>query len=355
MKLLVRLLSGVCFVLVLGITGLALLANRYGWPIYLELFSHFQLQYFVGTSLLAALLLLLRRVRLGLIALFCCALLSAQVVTWYVPPGWTGTAGNYRVLIANLNVKNSDAARVLALTEQEKPDLALFMEVNGPMAEQLEGLKTTLPYSSNQSVTPHPGMVIYSKDPLSNVEVKLFGTERSQNLVGQLQVAGQVFSLVAAHPLPPVRTQIFHARNRLLDEMGQYVRSQSNPVILIGDLNTSMWSPYYRYLEYQTGLKNARDGHGIWPTWPTQGTYFNWPRFSDPLMKLVQIPIDHCLVSPTLAVTGFQTGMETGSDHLPVIVDLRLGSAVVEGSQQNQTRPNADGNGLGPTGDAELS
>ena len=325
-KQLSHIFSGLCLVLVVGITGLAVLAHRFGWPMYLELFSHFQLQYFVVTSLLAALLLLLRRVRLALVALFCCAVLSAPVVTWYVPENWAGVAGNYRVLVANLNVKNSNATQTLALVDQEQPDLALFMEVNDTMAGQLAVLNTSLPYVSSQSVAAHPGMVIYSKHPLNQVEVKLFGTDNSKNLVAQLQVAGQVFSLVAAHPLPPVRTALFHSRNRLLDEVGQYVQAQTNPVLLLGDFNTSMWSPYYRYLEYQTGLKNARDGFGIWPTWPTKGTYFNRPRLSGPLMKLIQIPIDHCLVSSEIPVTGLHTGIETGSDHLPVIVDLQLGS-----------------------------
>ncbi|MEO0540390.1 MAG: endonuclease/exonuclease/phosphatase family protein [Cyanobacteria bacterium P01_A01_bin.105] len=330
MKQLSYSLAGLCLMGVLGLTGLGVLANRFGWPMYLEWFSHFQLQYFVLTSLLTALLVLLRRIRWALVAMGCWALLSAQVFSWYVPFQWAAPPGNYRVLIANLNTKNNDAARILSQAQAEKPDLALFMEVNSTMAEQLEVLKTTLPYASNQAVAAHPGMVLYSKDPLSNVEVTRFGTRRRQNLVAQLQVAGQALSLVAVHPLPPVRPSLFHSRNRLLDEVGQYVRSQANSVLLMGDLNTSMWSPYYRYLEYQTDLKNTRDGFGIWPTWPTRGTYFNLPRFGGLLMKLVQIPIDHCLVSPGIQVAGVHTGRETGSDHLPLIVDLRLGDPPVD-------------------------
>ena len=330
MNRLTRRFAGLCLMLVLAITGLALLSNRYGWPIYLELFSHFQLQYFVVTALLALLLLSLRQFRLALAALFCSALLSAQVMPWYTPLNWASSGGNYRVLIANLHVRNNDIDRVLALMAAEQPDLALFMEVNDAMAEQLAVLQTTLPYVSNQSVAAHPGMVLYSKSPLSRVAVERFGTESSKNLVAQLQVSGQSLSLVAAHPLPPVHPAIFHSRNRLLDEVGQYVRSQSNPVLLSGDLITSMWSPYYRLLEYQTVLLNARDGFGIWPTWPVKSSHVRLP--GGPLTSLMQIPIDHCLVSPELAVTGLHTGMTTGSDHLPVIVDLRLGSEPIKPS-----------------------
>ncbi|MEL7500881.1 MAG: endonuclease/exonuclease/phosphatase family protein [Cyanobacteria bacterium J06554_6] len=327
MKLISRLFSWACLLFTLVITGLALLTHRYGWPIYLEIFSHFQLQYFVVVTLLATLLILLRRSWMALAALFCAAILSTQVVAWYTPFSFANQAANYRVLIANLNVGNTDATQTLALMEAEQPDLALFMEVNETMAEQLETLKTTLSYSSNQTIAANPGMVLYSKMPLTNVRVELFDTERSQNLVAQLQVAGQGLSLVAAHPLPPVRQRIFHSRNRLLNAVGQYVQEQANPVLLIGDLNTTMWSPYYRNLEYQTGLKNARDGFGIWPTWPTKRTYEGLPNLGRWFLQLVQIPIDHCLVSPEIIVAGLHTGSETGSDHLPVIVDLWLGSA----------------------------
>jgi endonuclease/exonuclease/phosphatase (EEP) superfamily protein YafD len=39
---------------------------------------------------------------------------------------------------------------------------------------------------------------------------------------------------------------------------------------------------------------------------------------------LFSIPIDHCFISPSIAVTDVRTGPDVGSDHRPIIVDLRL-------------------------------
>jgi endonuclease/exonuclease/phosphatase (EEP) superfamily protein YafD len=83
--------------------------------------------------------------------------------------------------------------------------------------------------------------------------------------------------------------------------------------MLMGDLNTTMWSPYFHELETQAGLRNARDGFGILPTWPQKG---QWPMF--------RIPLDHCLVSPEIRVEAFRVGSNIGSDHLPIIVDVTI-------------------------------
>ena len=37
-----------------------------------------------------------------------------------------------------------------------------------------------------------------------------------------------------------------------------------------------------------------------------------------------QIPIDHVLIKGPLAVTALQRGPKVGSDHYPIIADLRL-------------------------------
>jgi endonuclease/exonuclease/phosphatase family metal-dependent hydrolase len=36
------------------------------------------------------------------------------------------------------------------------------------------------------------------------------------------------------------------------------------------------------------------------------------------------VPIDHCLVSPDVTVTGVSTGSQIGSDHLPLVVTVEV-------------------------------
>ena len=85
--------------------------------------------------------------------------------------------------------------------------------------------------------------------------------------------------------------------------------------ILIGDLNTTMWSPWFGRLCAKSGLSSVRRGFGVLPSWPA------------PLPAFLRIPIDHCLVSDDLVVTGCRLGSPAGSDHLPLIVDLAVAAA----------------------------
>ena len=49
---------------------------------------------------------------------------------------------------------------------------------------------------------------------------------------------------------------------------GKLAGSLPPPTVLIGDLNVTMWANHYKRLERASGLKNARHGFGVQPTWP---------------------------------------------------------------------------------------
>ncbi|MGF1523769.1 MAG: endonuclease/exonuclease/phosphatase family protein [Leptolyngbyaceae cyanobacterium] len=320
---LANLLAWILFLGIAGLTLLSFVTRNYGWRIYFELLSHFHLQYFILSSMGLVVLAILRARSLFLLGLICTAILATQVVTWYWPPKFltADEIGNFRVLIANLNTKNKQYEDVLAFTRQEDPDLALFMEVDDAWISQLDTLGDTLPHSSGEGNPYNFGIVIYSRSPFDAVERVAFGDDRIPSLTGEISVQNRAISFVGTHPLPPVRPNFFQSRNQQLDLVGQYLQTVEHPKMLIGDLNLSMWSPYYGRLVRQTNLKNARKGFGILPSWPTYGTHHQIPGWAS---LLFSIPIDHCLLSSELEVVNVRVGPNLGSDHRPVIVDLRL-------------------------------
>lgn len=305
---------------IVSITLIALVSDR-GWTQVLELLSHFRLQYFLVSLVLLLLLFLTRRKIAILIALFCVALLSTPILPWYNPLSRSAATGELRVLTANINTQNRSYEKVLTMVREEKPDIAVFLEVDDTWVSQLQSLKDILPYDFGQANPYNLGIAVYSRFPLEDAAIDFFETDRNPSILANLTVENQSISLVAAHPFPPMRRSFFHTRNLQLDQIGQYVQQLETPVVLLGDLNITMWSPYYKRFARNTGLQNARRGFGVLPTWPMPGTYAVLP---DLMHLMLQIPIDHCLVSPDIKVAAIHTGQDVDSDHLPLIVDLVL-------------------------------
>jgi endonuclease/exonuclease/phosphatase (EEP) superfamily protein YafD len=307
---------------VFGLSAIGLVTSRFGWRIYLELLSHFQLQYLVLSLIGLVGLALTHHKALFLIGLLCVAALATQIVSWYVPPKFLfSDSGNFRILIANINTQNQQYEQVVSFAQQENPDLALFMEVNETWVNNLDVLLDDLPYSDGQDNPFNFGIVLYSRYPLQNTQLKSFSADSTPSVVGSISVSDRPLSFVATHPLPPIRPAIFHSRNNQLNLVSEYLQTVDDPTLVIGDFNITMWSPYYRRFIRRTGLENARRGFGLLPSWPTERTYGKIPGWAS---LLFSIPIDHCLLSPDLTVTDVRVGPNVGSDHRPVIVDLRL-------------------------------
>ncbi|MEM9119337.1 MAG: endonuclease/exonuclease/phosphatase family protein [Cyanobacteria bacterium P01_F01_bin.56] len=319
---LVSALAWIVLVGVAAVTAIALLSSRYGWPLYLELLSHFQRQYWLLSLVGWGVIGLTRRRWPALLGLMCVAALTTQLLPWYWPPHFLGArdTGNLRILISNVNTKNRNFDAVLNFVQQTNPDLALFMEVDNRWIEQLDPLTAELPYFSGEGNANNFGIVIYSRYPLTTTQLVNFAADSTPSITTTMTVHGQSLTVVGTHPVPPVRPTYFYSRNRQLDQLGQYLQSVEQPKIVIGDFNITMWSPYYRSFHRQTGLKNVRDGFGLLPSWPT-GKFYRLPAW---FMPLLAIPIDHGLVSPELTVTKVQVGPNVGSDHRPVVVDLHL-------------------------------
>lgn len=310
-------------VVALGITALALVSTRYGWSIYLEILSHFQVQYLGVVLGLLGLTLLLRVRTSSLVVLACCIVLAAQVLPWYWPPQrlLPRPQANLRVLVANINAQNQQHEKVISLIQKEQPDVAVFMEVNAVWEEQFRAFQDQLPHVYGRSNPYNLGLLVYSRQPLIAPRIEYFGVDKNVSVVSQMEVQGQRLTLVATHPFPPAKNRSFHQRNQQLDQIGQFIKTVRGPVVMVGDLNLSQWSPYYRRLVSRTGLRNARNGFGVLPTWPNR-RFFN--RLPPIPTTLLAIPLDHCLISPEIQVSNIYVGTDTGSDHRPLVVDLQV-------------------------------
>ncbi|MEG3895651.1 MULTISPECIES: endonuclease/exonuclease/phosphatase family protein [unclassified Microcoleus] len=280
--------------------------------LFFELSSHFKLQYLlVGLSTLIFFALARSKKIWWLVSAFCIIINLAEIVPWYFPaPAFAGaTPGqNLRILHSNVLTNNRRYSEVISLVKAEQPDIAVFVEVSTVWAKELAVLSEIFPYSCQQQESDRFGSAIYSKLPLENASVKAFSSQR-KSLLADVKFQGKVISMILVHPTVPVKQHSFIDRNQQLAAIGEYAAQVKNPLVVVGDFNTTMWSPFYKNMVKTGKLRNARSGRGILPTWPT-------------FMPLLYIPIDHFLVSKEIGVLKIHTGRNVGSDHLPLITDL---------------------------------
>ncbi|MGD1698850.1 endonuclease/exonuclease/phosphatase family protein [Dapis sp. BLCC M229] len=306
------------FVITIVLVTLCSLASYLGKFHYLlELTCHLKIQY-TFLSLLGILFFLWVSNSLWLlISLFCLTINLLEVIPFYISPDIIKYPSDRKIrfLQANVFYKNQQYERLISQVKEENSDLAIFIEVTDAWAEKLELLQKDYSYwmihqepqiAFDKNV--NLGIAVYSKIPLKNTSIQDLGGGR-KTVSTQIEIQGKTLSILATHPSWGIGKYGFNLRNKQLSEIANHITHQKSSIVVIGDLNITMWSPYYKELISNSGLYNARKGFGMIPTWPS-------------FLPLLSIPIDHCLVSQDIRVVRTKSGKNIGSDHLPLITDL---------------------------------
>ena len=291
------------------------------WHFLLELGTHFMALYVIFAAAALALLVYLRAWRSSVVALAALVLAGAQVAPCYWAPATaTAKSGNQlRVMEANVLTSNRNHDAFLNQVRREQPDVIAVQEIGWQWVEALRELEDLYPHAVLEPQEDNFGIGLLSKLPLKNSEV--LDLEGVPAIHAEVLCEGNAIHVFVVHTLPPVRPWNASARNRQLERLSEIVKSIDGPAIVLGDLNATMWSPYFKSLCREAGLEDARRGRGILATWPVNHA---------PLM----IPIDHGLYSVTLGLVSLRRGKRFGSDHLPLVFDF-----IVPQAKENPAAP----------------
>lgn len=280
-----------------------------------DLLSHFMAQYTIGAAGLIVLGLLFKSSKqvLALLALlFCFA--GYQLLPFLPLASNDPTAGKtLKILQTNVLFINKDPARLRALIDGEKPDLIVTSETPPVFAEMLAGLKSEYPYQDLHPQKGNPrGLGVISKVKLEKAQRIHFDHKGVPSQLFTLRMGEEDITFVSIHPFTP--TENIERRDnefRLIAE--KFRKTPVDNLIVLGDFNATPFCTAYKDLLRDTKLRNARDGFGVYPSWPT---FLPTP--------ILRIPIDHVLVSSNIGVSQFRTAAHIGSDHLPTITDIYL-------------------------------
>ncbi len=282
-----------------------------------ERLTHFQIQYWLLAVFLMGAIAISQYKPAILLGLVSVSVLSVNLLTWYVPVN-TQRTPFLKVLSSNVWMHNQNYPALLELVRKEDPDIAMFFEVTPSGQQQLDSLNDILPYSAGRDT----GALIYTKLSLNGTKI-WFNNPQYPNttIIENLQHQNKSFTLVGTHPSSPHSEQQFEIRNRQLTSLAEYLATNSEALIVGGDFNVSMWSPYYRQFIDRSKLTNARHGFGVAPSW-TPAELRSLPNFIQPWLS---IPIDHIFTRSgkfKLHPISMKAGPNIGSDHLPIIAEI---------------------------------
>jgi endonuclease/exonuclease/phosphatase (EEP) superfamily protein YafD len=286
------------------------------WPF--EGLCHFRVQYALVLLCCGMVLQAGRRWRWAAVAGVLAVVNAAVIIPLYVPAkrGTQAARGlRVRVVAANVFSGNHETARVLDFVRETSPDILAVLELTPRWADELESLSDLLPHRVIEPRDGNFGLGLYSRHAIDEFEIVVL-SEHNPAIVARLALDDAApLTVIAAHPYPPAGARGTELRNRQLRRLGELAAQQPAPVVLLGDINSTSWSPAFSELVRASGLCDTRRGIGVQPTWPAG---------REPLRFMLRIPIDHCLTSPDICVADRSVGPNVGSDHFPVIADLAL-------------------------------
>lgn len=232
----------------------------------------------------------------------------------YQPPSTASAnaAPRLRIFYANLLSHNKEFGPMLEEIAAADPDIILLNEFTWTWSRELASSDVMQPYVHQENL---PGigtgnMGIYSRLPVS--DTKTIVTANRRSCILDVLFGKNKLRLFFVHAPRPLKYRTFDYFG-FWSLMPSLLASQPEPLIVIGDFNATQYSRAYQQITADR-LRSAHAdvGRGYATTWPN-GRYW-----------LPPIRIDHALLSPEVECLDITEGRGLGSDHRPLILDVRV-------------------------------
>lgn len=293
-----------------------------------DIMSQFSSQYYIiGVILFIGLLIWNKFIKTPKWALILCILIivvnAAQLIPWkrQMQPEMFVSDMLMKISLMNVLTSNDSYNAVLDNINTQKPDVIFLEEVNDEWLKNMSELDKIYPYSIKHPREDNFGVALYSKVSFKTSEIKYFGHFEIPLIVCTIEKYNKKLKIIGIHTTPPANQDYFINRNEMLSELADYVKNEKLPTIVIGDLNTTMYSPSYKQFIKKSQLINPRKNFGIIPTWSPKSRDINGLTL-EKLLKFAAIPIDQVLHNSKVYIAYLKADKSIGSDHLPLQIEF---------------------------------
>lgn len=223
-----------------------------------------------------------------------------------------------RVLSMNLLFVNHDTEKVLGQIAAANADVVLLQEYHEGWDTRLRpALREQYPFECRPLHQGSFGQALYSKRPFVGepMLLRLHPKDYCPQIGVVVEVGGREIELWDIHLVSPSGIEEIRRQWSQLAVLRGDIEKRTRPMVLMGDFNSTPMS-WNADLLRSLGLHEAHAGVG-------RGRGATWP--VAPIVKyLPGIRIDQAWASDEIEWVSSRVGGETGSDHLPNIVELTL-------------------------------
>lgn len=223
----------------------------------------------------------------------------------------TGDIG-IRLLVSNVLQDNREIGKLIDLVRAEDPDMLIALETDKRWIDGLEVLKDLLPHTVEVPQSDTYGLLLMSRIPFENAEVKYLIRENIPSVHGIIRLSGgPPVRFHALHPKPPFPDEDTTSTDRDVEliVVAEEIRKTGGPTIVFGDMNDVAWSHTTRLFCRVSGLLDLRVGRGHYSTFSADHWWMRWP-------------LDHVFVSADFRVREIRRLPSIGSDHFPILAHI---------------------------------
>ncbi|MFD1095853.1 endonuclease/exonuclease/phosphatase family protein [Salegentibacter chungangensis] len=241
----------------------------------------------------------------------------------------TKKQADIKILTANVLQKNKEKDSLINEVKKHKPDVIVFTETDAAWQNAISKGFKEYPYRSEAPLDNTYGMLVYSKLPLIDPEVKYIVDDSIPSVHAKIELKnGEKIQLFAIHPTPPMPQHNPSSTDRDAEMMkiAKLTRESELPVIVIGDFNDVAWSSTTSLFKNVGGLLDIRVGRGFYNTFNAKSFLMRWS-------------LDHIFLTEEFRLKEIGTGGETGSDHFPYYASLSLEPEKAEEQKPDSPSP----------------
>jgi endonuclease/exonuclease/phosphatase (EEP) superfamily protein YafD len=217
-----------------------------------------------------------------------------------------------KIFFANVAEHNTEYEAMLGEIADANPDVIILVEYGWGWHRAFKTAPVMAPYVHGSGhLQSHIGSVnVFSRLPLKS-EMQNWVNGRAMHTIA-VDVGDQALRIVGLHAPRPIDSPRYDYRG-YWQQMVPLLTAEQGPRVVVGDLNIAQHSVVYEQLT-RHALQSAHEavGRGYATTWPN-GRYW-----------LPPIRIDHAFVSPEVECISIAEGRGLGSDHRPLVVEVRV-------------------------------